>query len=696
MNYQSTQKLKSSHGITLIALVITIILLLILSGVAIYHLTNDNGLLKKATKSADLHEKEKNKEQIKLLQAEADTFVYTSQLNLQDLNYTESTRRLPNPDRGFYYPAIIVGNSTGFDYSQVNNAISDALNTNRTLVHLRINISKLSGRANGNRDLNLSDADIADLNSAFDLLRKNKLKAIVRVAYDYDGETNKEPDTLSAILKHIEQFKTIFETNKDIITVVEAGFIGQWGEMHDSDYANPKDINEILKALLKTVPDTITVNARTLTMYRNLFGSDPIRENTAYDGSGASRLGMFNDGYLGSESDLGTYYNREEDLKFLESHANYTFFGGEAVAPNNPYNDIENAQVEMFRTHTTYLNYIWNNEITQVKWGNSIYNGPNSIYKGQTAQKYIEDHLGYRFVLKKSKISPNVKQGEKLAISINIENTGFGNVINEKKVKLMLKNPEMIYVTDTNIDVRQWNSNETITKNIVFTIPNDINTGEWEIYLKIEDKENDQYVIQFANDETWNPYVNANYIGKFNVVKNENAKEVGLKQEYAGFEGDGTKDIILPDMNVQLDGKGDEWTKSYFVAEKDGIKVYYYEKDNFGYLYCTPINPDELKHALVKYGQQDENYSIAYTSGSWNGTWEITDITQTELYPWSSNATLKENIAESYSVQGEDGIEFQMKLSGLNPEKQYTKIKLELFATGYGPYPDVTIEFERK
>ena len=44
------QKLKESKGITLIALVITIIVLLILAGVTIATLTGDNGILTKAVK----------------------------------------------------------------------------------------------------------------------------------------------------------------------------------------------------------------------------------------------------------------------------------------------------------------------------------------------------------------------------------------------------------------------------------------------------------------------------------------------------------------------------------------------------------------------------------------------------------------------------------------------------------------------
>ena len=57
---------KSSKGITLIALVITIIVLLILAGVSIAMLTGDNGILTQASKAKDENIKGQEKEQIRL------------------------------------------------------------------------------------------------------------------------------------------------------------------------------------------------------------------------------------------------------------------------------------------------------------------------------------------------------------------------------------------------------------------------------------------------------------------------------------------------------------------------------------------------------------------------------------------------------------------------------------------------------
>ena len=58
--------MRKEKGITLIALVITIIVLLILAGVTVVTLTGDNGLLQKATTAKEANEEAKELELIKL------------------------------------------------------------------------------------------------------------------------------------------------------------------------------------------------------------------------------------------------------------------------------------------------------------------------------------------------------------------------------------------------------------------------------------------------------------------------------------------------------------------------------------------------------------------------------------------------------------------------------------------------------
>ena len=48
------------------------------------------------------------------------------------------------------------------------------------------------------------------------------------------GNTGKEPKSFETIKKHIEQLFPFFDNNKDIISTVETGFLGPWGEMHSA------------------------------------------------------------------------------------------------------------------------------------------------------------------------------------------------------------------------------------------------------------------------------------------------------------------------------------------------------------------------------------------------------------------------------------------------------------------------------
>ena len=59
-------------------------------------------------------------------------------------------------------------------------------------------------------------------------------------------------------------------------------------------------------------------------------------------GTNEYRVGVFNDGYLGSYDDRGTFRNRTKEVTWLENQAKHTLYGGEIVLwyedPNHPTN----------------------------------------------------------------------------------------------------------------------------------------------------------------------------------------------------------------------------------------------------------------------------------------------------------------------------------------------------------------------
>ena len=71
-----------SHGITLVALVITIIVLMILAGVSLSFVLGDNGILKKAQESADAYKNDSQSEQQTLQNIE--NYLYGEKNNTEE------------------------------------------------------------------------------------------------------------------------------------------------------------------------------------------------------------------------------------------------------------------------------------------------------------------------------------------------------------------------------------------------------------------------------------------------------------------------------------------------------------------------------------------------------------------------------------------------------------------------------------
>ena len=298
--------------------------------------------------------------------------------------------------------------------------------------------------------------------------------------------------------------------------------------MHTSKVSSTDNVSKGIDAMLDAVPETIKIGVRTPNYYAKWLGIDrqTLNENITQKGTDAYRVGLFNDGYLGSESDLGTFANREIEVAWLEKQAMHTFYGGEVVAnyaSKTPLNTIEYMSKEAFRTHTTYLNSEWNDKVIK-SWKEETYNGDDKLYVGQTGYTYIANHLGYRFVLRKSELVDKVPANDTLKLKLQIENVGFANLINDKIMSIVLEKDGKTYEIPTNIDATKWNSKEITNVNLQISLPDNIDLGEWKIYLRISQNgdmttDNNYKCIQLANPNIWEENIGANYIGKVTILE---------------------------------------------------------------------------------------------------------------------------------------------------------------------------------
>ncbi len=486
----------------------------------------------------------------------------------RQIEYTETLENIKNPERGFYNPVYI-------RYKEEENK---PVNIKDNLVHLRLDIGAFSKAVNGKEDIALTNDMLEAFDQTLKSLKANGGTAIVRFAYTYEGKKDLEP-SIDMILTHIKQVCTIMSQNQEVIAYVELGFFGPWGEMHSSKICTDENVSKAINEMLKNTPQEMKIGVRQPKYYTYWAGIDraKIDENVTTIGTDAYRIGLYNDGYLGSESDLGTFVNREKEIKWLEKQALHTLYGGEVVAnfaSGKPLNTTDYMSKEAFRTHTSYLNIAWNNNVID-SWKKEIYNGDDSLYKGQTGFTYIANHLGYRFVLRKSDIQESVRQDEKIKINLEIENVGFANLVNEKVVSLVLVKNDEKYEIKTNIDATKWNSREITNIDIEEKLPNNISCGEWEVYLRISkygdmNTDNNYKTIRLANNgDIWESKIGANYIGKLTVTEPKlKATKLGIGGGGALFEPsispfDSNEMLVVPDMgSIYIShNKGEKWDR---------------------------------------------------------------------------------------------------------------------------------------
>lgn len=431
--------------------------------------------------------------------------VNTPTPHVQSLNYQESTDKINNPDQGFYRPIYVRVKEDGVTYNR------NIVNSTTQLYHLRIDISAFSQANNESEDKMLTEDALSGIDELLSFLYANNKSAIARFVYDpgLNGASNKEPSK-DMIVQHITQLSAVLDKYHDTLTAIEVGLIGPWGEMHTSTMANKEVINTLIETYLANTSE-IPILVRTPRMIYDYLGItvNDIDTYTIETSSKAYRLGLYNDGYLGSSTDLGTYTNREKEVPWLASQTGHLPYGGEVVMPDSTLHNIENCLEEMYLLHLSYLNIEWNNNVID-KWKNSSYTeaaGQDSLYYGKTAFEYIENHLGYRFVLKNSTLGYD-EDISHMTIDLSLENVGFGN-LNRTMNMTVLFQDETGEITP--IDAGSFRGEQKIT----IQTPLTLKEGNYNIYLRI-DNGNDKYAIRFAND-LWEEELQANRIGNISI-----------------------------------------------------------------------------------------------------------------------------------------------------------------------------------
>ena len=425
-------------------------------------------------------------------------------------DFKESIKYIKNPDQGFYNPIIVTLTPSSISYGKSNPD---------QIYHLRCDISQFSKIVNGEKDKELTNITLIKLEEFLSKIKSENKNAVIRFSYDkgYDGNTNSEP-SMEMIEMHIKQLSTVLNKFYYTLTAIEAGMLGPWGEMHTSDIATEANKAKVFKYWLLNTKN-IPILARTPKAIFYYFGKnlEQMEKYEIKEDDEGYNLGVFNDCYLSSDTDVGTYrYNRTREVNWLSRQNEHLPYGGETCKVDK-ISDLDNAIPEMYKLGLSYLNIDYNKNVI-TKWKNLTYDsslGKDSIYHGVSGFDYIKAHMGYRLVLRSLNIT--YKKGDKFELNINIDNVGFGNLIKPKNIDIIF--------TDMSNNILSTKSYGKYSGEKVIKISGtllDKSHEDYKVFIKLygfKENNNDFYFIQFANENIFNEKINANYL--FQVSKGE-------------------------------------------------------------------------------------------------------------------------------------------------------------------------------
>jgi hypothetical protein len=412
--------------------------------------------------------------------------------------YVESDSAIVNPERGFY-------SQQDYYSSNMNNVLSvSAVKAQRYIGHtLMLTMYYLDQF----RDKPISNEFLSLIETNMKAIRAGGCKCILRFAYTPDQNSKPWDAPQDIVLQHIQQLTPYLIEYSDIIYLMQAGFVGVWGEWYytsnfimspstQDDFAPRR---AVLNALLSSLPKDRMICVRTPAFKINCFNitnADTLTQATAYNQSDLSRIACHNDCFLADGSDMGTFESAQE-MKFWQQDSRYTAMGGETCQPSS-YSDCSNALIQMQKYHWSYLNSGYNGSVIN-DW---LINGcMDEINKG----------LGYRFVLTQGKFTQKPVAGNTFSAELSIKNVGFSSPFNPRNVEMIFSSKTDStdkYIVKLDCDPRQWFAGGEYSINAKYTLPVEMKGKEYDVSLNLPDprttlSNRPEYSIHLANVNVW-------------------------------------------------------------------------------------------------------------------------------------------------------------------------------------------------
>jgi hypothetical protein len=414
-------------------------------------------------------------------------FAFNAHAQIQSSVYAASSENFLNPERGFHTDVNLV--------------------TDRDMTWVRqqgYTLARSYVRLDAYRNAPLPASLLTNLTAGFDAARRAGIKVIPRFSYNFPELGETQPDApLPRVLQHVAQLKPVLSVNADVIAVMQASFIGLWGEWHTSTNGldTPEAKRQVLNAVLAALPASRMAQIRYPGDFLHLYPT-PLTAAEAFNGSNKARTGHHNDCFLANADDAGTYWPPEKTGQFkryLDLITRYVPVGGETcqVTPQVSRTDCPTALREMSRWRWSYINAEFFLPALQ-QW------------KNEGCYDTIARRMGHRLRLLSSEIPREAQRGGAFAMNFTVTNGGWASPFNARKVQIVLreKTRGTRYVFNVNTDPRKWFAGTSVKVNVTATLPAAMIPGTYDVLLNLPDpaaklSARAEYAIRLANSGTW-------------------------------------------------------------------------------------------------------------------------------------------------------------------------------------------------
>lgn len=408
-------------------------------------------------------------------------------ISCQNVTYTPSTLVISNPEKGFYHYTS-TGSSGGYNLLTQSTIAGYRTNENITVIQRQFFLRDfITGTP-------ITSTYLTNMQTDFNRIRLAGAKVIVRFTYTSSSSFTVFQPTKTQILAHIAQLAPVINANKDVIVSIQAGFIGKYGEWYYTGSSEFGDGNytiltttqwnnrkEVMDRMVSSFDTSIPLQLRYVFAKQKMYGNTFI-----------GRIGFYNDSFLGTYGDSGTFVvggsqgqPTATDVTYWQNTTINNPVSGETNMVNSPRTNCSNATLEMDKFNWSLINKDY---------------FPTVISNWQTNGCFptIQKSIGYDFRLNNSNITNGV-------LTINIGNYGWANLFKDRKAFLVCKNTatnvNYSFVIDNNIKNIKT-TNYTITTNLLsLGLP----AGSYKLYLNLPDPfiSNKLYSIQTSNLNTW-------------------------------------------------------------------------------------------------------------------------------------------------------------------------------------------------